>query len=157
VYAPPLDGSPRPDAIDEATPRYRARSIPAARARFRGFAGLDVLADRASGAGLVIALDASETDARRVETSGQFAEAVAALRDLLARPPTRAVREVVFHDRAGAARYARVTDAAMDAARLDQATAGGGGGSGGWQTWRSGRASRCSTRSTTASAATGRR
>lgn len=127
MYASLIDGSLRPDMIDEAIRRYREQIVPLARQQFQGFRGMYVLTDRASGQGLTIALYATEEDARLVETRGQFGEAVAALRDLIAGPPTRDVREVTFHDRAGTARYARVTDAAMDSAQLDQTTGGGGG------------------------------
>ncbi len=48
-----------------------------------------------------------------METSGQFREATAAFGELLAGPPTREVREVIYHDQRGQARYARVTEAAL--------------------------------------------
>ena len=110
MYASLVTGQVRPDQIDRAADIYRERALPLVR-EYQGFNGLYVLADRASGRALTIALYETEDDARRVETSGQFGALVAALGEVLAGQPTREVREVAYHDRRGQARYARVTEA----------------------------------------------
>ena len=125
MYASLVTGQVRPDQIDRAAGIYRERVLPLVR-EYRGLSGLYVLADRASGRGLTIALYETEDDARRVETSGQFGELVAALGEVLAGPPTREVREVAYHDRRGQARFARATEADLapeQAARLGEDTA----------------------------------
>ena len=125
MYASLVTGVVKPDKIDEASGIYRDRIIPLAR-EYPGFIGVYALTDRASGHGLTIALYETEDAARRVETSGQFREAVAAFGEVLAGPPTRAVRAVVYHDQRGQARYARVTEADLapeQAARLGEDTA----------------------------------
>jgi heme-degrading monooxygenase HmoA len=126
MYASLITGPLQPDKIDQAIGLYRDRIIPLARQQYQGFGGMYVLTDRASGQGLTIALYETEADARRVESSGQFREAVAAFGAVLAGQPTREVREVTYHDRRGQARYARVTEAALapeQAARLGEDTA----------------------------------
>ena len=130
MYASLVTGSVKPDQIDQATGIYRERVLPLAR-EYRGFNGLYVLSDRASGRGLTIALYETEDDARGVETSGQFREAVAAFGEVLAGQPTREVREVAYHDSRGPARYARVTEAQLAPERLEQMLASGEAGGGG--------------------------
>ena len=127
MYASLVTGQVKPDKIDQATGIYRDRIIPLAR-EYQGFNGVYVLTDRASGHGLTIALYETEDAARRVETSGQFREAVAAFGEVLAGQPTREVREVTYHDQRGQARYARVTEAQLAPERLGGLLAGGGGG-----------------------------
>jgi hypothetical protein len=124
MHASLIAGPLRPDQLGEATRLYRERIIPTARREFRGYQGLYVMVDPTSGEGLTIGLYDSEADARQVESSGQFAQAVATLRALLTGPPSREVREVVFHDRRGAPRYARVTEGTLPP---DQIPAEGGG------------------------------
>ena len=125
MHASLITGPLRPDQLGEAARLYGERIIPTARREFRGYQGMYVLTDPASGDGLVIALYDSEADARQVERGGQFAAAVATLRDLLAGQPSREVREVVFHDRGTAPRFARVTEATLPP---EQIPAEGGGG-----------------------------
>ncbi len=112
MYASLITGSIQPDQVDQAIGVYRERIVPMARG-WPGFRGLYVLTDRASGRGLTIGLYETEEDARRVETSGQFQQATAAFGEMMAGPPTREVREVIYHDQRGPARYARVTEAAL--------------------------------------------
>ncbi len=112
MYDSLITGSIRPDQVDQAIGIYRERIVPMARG-WSGFRGIYVLTDRTSGRGLTIGLYETEEDARRVETSGQFQQAAAALGEVLAGPPTREVREVIYHDQRGQARYARVTEAAL--------------------------------------------
>ena len=113
MYAALITGSIRPDQVDQAIGIYQERIVPMVRA-WSGFRGLYVLIDRASGRGLISVLYETEEDARRVETSGQFQQAAAAFGEMLAAPPTREVREVIYHDQRGPARYARVTEAALE-------------------------------------------
>ena len=113
MYAALITGSIRPDQVDQAIGIYQERIVPMVRA-WSGFRGLYVLIDRASGRGLISVLYETEEDARRVETSGQFQQAAAAFGEMLAAPPTREVREVIYHDQRGQARYARVTEAALE-------------------------------------------
>ena len=119
MYAALITGSIRPDQVDQAIDIYRERIVPMVRG-WSGFRGLYVLTDRASGRGLILALYETEEDARRVETSGQFQQATAAFGEALAGPPTREVREVIYHDQRGQARYARVTEAALAPDQLAQ-------------------------------------
>ena len=119
MYAALITGSIRPDQVDQAIGIYQERIVPMVRA-WSGFRGLYVLIDRASGRGLISVLYETEEDARRVETSGQFQQAAAAFGEMLAAPPTREVREVIYHDQRGPARYARVTEAALAPDQLAQ-------------------------------------
>ena len=83
MYARVTSGQLHPDKIDEATRIYRESITPALK-QAKGFKTLLVLADRATGKGLVITLWETEAELQASQTSGLYQEQAAKLAQLLA-------------------------------------------------------------------------
>jgi heme-degrading monooxygenase HmoA len=76
----------KPGRLDEATQLFAESVIPAAKAQ-KGFKGMYLLTDQASGKGLSIGFWESEADAIANEQSGYYQEQLNKFKDLFAAMP----------------------------------------------------------------------
>jgi heme-degrading monooxygenase HmoA len=81
------------DRLDEATQIFAESAVPATKAQ-KGFKGIYLLTDRATGKGITITLWESEADATANEKSGYYQEQINKFKDLLAALPVRESYEV---------------------------------------------------------------
>lgn len=81
------------DRLDEATQLFVESAVPATKAQ-KGFKGIYLLTDRATGKGITLTLWESEADAIAGEQSGYYQEQINKFKDFLAAPPVRESYEV---------------------------------------------------------------
>jgi len=83
----------RPDKLEETIGIYRDSVTPAAQQQ-KGFKGLLMLTDRATGKGISIGLWETEADMIAGESSGYFQQQLAKFKDVFSAPPVREQYEV---------------------------------------------------------------
>jgi heme-degrading monooxygenase HmoA len=81
------------DRLDEATQLFVESAVPAAKAQ-KGFKGIYLLTDPATGKGITITFWENEADAIANEQSGYYQEQVNKFKDIFAAPPVRESYEV---------------------------------------------------------------
>ena len=83
----------RPDKLEETIGIYRDSVAPAAQQQ-KGFKGLLMLTDPATGKGISIGLWETEADMIAGESSGYFQQQLAKFKDVFSAPPVREQYEV---------------------------------------------------------------
>jgi heme-degrading monooxygenase HmoA len=83
----------RPDKVDEATRLYQDSVVPAAK-REKGFKGMTLVTDRATGKGISLSYWETEADMSAGEASGYYQQQIAKFAPMLVAQPTRETYEV---------------------------------------------------------------
>lgn len=93
MYARIITTHARPEQLDQLTTLFRDSIVPAARQQ-KGFLGIRLFLDRATGKGVVVSRWQSEADLLAGEASGYYQEQLAKVAPFLTAPPVREVLEI---------------------------------------------------------------
>jgi heme-degrading monooxygenase HmoA len=95
MYAAMVTASIPADQLDAARQLYQERILPIAQQN-PGFKSITMLVNRQTNQMVIVVLFETEADARAIETSGRFQQAIELMAPFLTSRPTREVYEVVL-------------------------------------------------------------
>jgi quinol monooxygenase YgiN len=93
MYARIVTVHAHPDKLDEVIAIFRDSIVPAAKQQ-KGFVGIRLFTDRATGKGVVVSRWQSKEDLEAGEASGYYQEQVAKIAQYLTQPPVRETFEI---------------------------------------------------------------
>ena len=93
MYARVVTTHAQPEKLDQLIAVFRDSIVPAARQQ-KGFVGISLLVDRATGKGVVVSRWQTEADLSAGEASGYYQEQLAKVGPFLTAPPTREAFEI---------------------------------------------------------------